>query len=332
MRNFHELGALAMICDSDPQALARFGADYTGCRTVSDFDEMLQDEDVDAVVLSTPAETHFGLAQKALVAGKDVFVEKPLALTTADGMKLAALSERLGRILMVGHLLWYHPALDKIRELVSAGALGDIYYMSSHRLNLGRVRREENVLWSFAPHDVSVMVMLTGGLPVSVSATGGSYLQPGISDTTLTSLVFAGGIAGHIYVSWLHPFKEHKLVIIGSQRMLVFDDLLSDEKIRLYDKGVEPGESLAVRSNGYEAVPFAAEEPLRRECSHFLGCVAARRRPDTGAMEGVEVLQVLEAAQTSLEAGGGPVRLEAAERPLAENPVSLRDDEKRNML
>lgn len=312
VRNFHQLGALTAICDSDPLTLTKFREDYPDCRTVSNFDEIVSAPDINAVVLATPAETHFRLARQALLAGKDVFVEKPLALTTTEGIALAELSDKLGQILMVGHLLWYHPALDRIRELVSAGTLGEIYYMSSHRLNLGRVRREENVLWSFAPHDVSVMIMLAGGLPVSVSATGGSYLQPGISDTTLTSLTFGGGVAGHIYVSWLHPFKEHKLVLIGSRRMLVFDDLQSNEKIRLYDKGVEPGEALRVRSNGYEVVSFEAEEPLRRECAHFLECVAGRRQPETDARNGVEVLKVLEAAQASLGAGGGPVQVEVS--------------------
>ncbi|MHB1412281.1 MAG: Gfo/Idh/MocA family protein [Thermoleophilia bacterium] len=325
VRNFHQLGALATICDSDPLTLSRFRDDYPGCHTVPNFADILSDADIDAVVLATPAETHFSLARQALLAGKDVFVEKPLALTTADGVELARLSARLDRILMVGHLLWYHRAIDRIRELVSEGALGEIYYMSSHRLNLGRVRREENVLWSFAPHDVSVMIMLAGGLPLSVSATGGSYLQPGISDTTLTSLTFAGGVGGHIYVSWLHPFKEHKLVIIGSRRMLVFDDLQDSEKIRLYDKGVEPGEALKLRSNGYEVVPFEAEEPLRRECAHFLECIATRRQPDTDVQNGVEVLQVLEAAQASLGAGGGPVQIVAAAVPdaVAEKPLPL---------
>ncbi len=306
VRNFAQLGALHTICDTEPETLAGFGASYPEVRLTARLADILDDPQVDAVVLATPAETHHKLARLALLSGKDVFVEKPMALHAEEAEELVSLAVELDRVLMVGHLLHYHPAVAKIRELVASGALGELYYMSSHRLNLGRVRREENVLWSFAPHDASVMIDLAG-MPEQVVATGGNYLQPGISDTTISSLAFPGGVRGHIYVSWLHPFKEHRLVVIGSRRMLVFNDLESEEKIRLYDKGVESKSSLAIRSNGYEVITFEPAEPLAVECSHFLECVATRSRPATDGESGVRVLQVLEAAQESLNGGGMPV-------------------------
>ncbi|RJQ45374.1 MAG: gfo/Idh/MocA family oxidoreductase [Gaiellales bacterium] len=313
VRNFSELGALAAVCDRDQAILAQFEGLYPTVSGYRDFSELLLSDDIDAVVLATPAETHFPMARQALESGKDVFVEKPLALASAEGDELERLAAARGRVLMVGHLLHYHPAMKAVRAVIGSGELGDLYYMSSNRLNLGRVRREENVLWSFAPHDVSVMLMIAG-MPESVAASGGAYLQEDVFDTTITNLVFPGGIRGHIYVSWLHPFKDHKLVLIGSRRMLVFDDLESEEKIRLYDKGVAGDDVTAIRSNGYEPVPFDRAEPLKVECSHFLECVARRSRPDTDGVNGADVLRVLEAAQSSLDSGGSPVLTGAAGR------------------
>lgn len=311
VRNFAEIGALAAVCDSDRATLDDFAARYPGTAPYAHYNELLVDEAIDAVVLATPAESHFTMAHQAMLAGKDVFIEKPLALNSADGDRLVTAARETGRVLMVGHLLHYHPAMKAIRALVAAGELGELFYMSSNRLNLGRVRREENVLWSFAPHDVSVMLMLAG-LPETVTASGGAYLQERIYDTTVTNLLFPGGVRGHIYVSWLHPFKDHKLVLIGSRKMLVFDDLEHEEKIRLYDKGVTPDDVTAIRSNGYQAVPFEAVEPLRVECEHFLECVASRATPATDGANGADVLRVLEAAQESLDGGGAPVSLAAA--------------------
>lgn len=306
IRNFDRLGALRVICDQRAEALESCSSLYPETVLTSAFDSLLSDPDIDAVALATPAESHFQLARMTIDSGKDVFVEKPLALSVSEGEMLARLAASRGRIAMVGHLLHYHPAIRKIMEMIVQGELGRIYYMSSNRLNLGRVRREENVLWSFAPHDISVMIMLAGGQPISVAAAGGSYLQPSICDTTITCLTFPHQIRGHIYVSWLHPFKDHKLVVIGSQRMLVFDDLENHEKIKLYDKGVEPG-SLNLRNNGFDVVPFEAKEPLRVECAHFLDCVASRGKPETDAVRGVQVLRVLEAAESSLNEGGLPM-------------------------
>lgn len=308
VRNFADAGSLRAICDSDSDTLHRFAEGYPAAAAYRDYDELLADESIDAIVLATPAETHFRLAKQALRANKDLFVEKPLALRSKEGDELAALADQLGRVLMVGHLLHYHPAMKAIFSLVDSGELGDLLYMYSNRLNLGRVRREENVLWSFAPHDVSVMNLLAG-FPVRVTASGGAYLQEAIYDTTVTSLLFAGGVRGHIYVSWLHPYKDHRLVLIGSRKMLVFDDLENAEKIRLYDKGVSPGDVTALRSNGNEVIPFESEEPLRAECEHFLECVVTRSTPDTGGAAGSDVLRVLEAAQLSLDNGGAPVSL-----------------------
>ena len=309
VRNFHSLGALGRVCDSSEETLSLISGQYQGIAVTRDYAELINDPRLDAIVLATPAESHYSMAREALLAGKDVFVEKPLSLRSVHGEELVRLARSGGRILMTGHLLHYHPAIRKISELVDSGEIGSLYYMSSNRLNLGKLRREENVLWSFAPHDVSVMLMLAGASPDSVLASGGSFIQPGIHDTTMTCLSFPGGIRGHIYVSWLHPFKDHKLVVIGSRRMLVFDDLEDGEKIRLYDKGVDSPETLQIRSNGFEVIPFVPDEPLKLECEHFLDCVRCRRQPETDGESGVRVLRVLEAAQESLDGGGKAVAM-----------------------
>ncbi len=281
VRNFRELDALAMVCDP---ALHPEGPSYA---------EVLASGL--PIVLATPAATHFPLAMEALEAGRDIFVEKPLALTRAEGERLRDLAAQRGCILMVGHILEYHPACLKLGELVRGGALGSLYYLYSHRLSLGKVRKEENSLWSFAPHDVALMLRLTGEQPTRVEATGGSYLQPGIADVTLTSLEFPSGVRGHIHVSWLHPFKEQRLVVIGSHKMAVFDGVANT--LTLYDRRIE--DLVPVQGTG-ELVPFPPGEPLRLECEAFLEAVATRKPPLTDADSGVRVLEVLERAQAAL--------------------------------
>ena len=212
-RNFHELGALATLCDSNDEALQRLGEQYPGCRTHASYAEVLGDNTLSGVALATPAETHANLVREALLAGKDVFVEKPLCLSVPTGQELITLAREQGRLLMVGHLLWYHPAILKLKELIDAGELGRIQYIYSNRLNLGKIRREENILWSFAPHDISVILGLVEEVPEEVHAQGGNYLHQRIADVTVSLLSFPSGVKAHIFVSWLHPFKEQKLVV-----------------------------------------------------------------------------------------------------------------------
>jgi predicted dehydrogenase len=264
--------------------------------------------DAAGVVIATPAETHYQLAKRALEAGKDVFVEKPLALTYAEGARLVHLAEARGRILMVGHVLEYHPAVVKLLALVRRGELGKIRYIYSNRLSLGKIRREENILWSFAPHDIAVILRLMDSLPFGVIACGGSYVQPNIADVTVSHLLFDNGVRAHIYVSWLHPFKEQRLVVVGDRKMASFDDV--NKALLLYDQRVEisAGQPVPIKGDG-QAVSYAADEPLRLECQAFLEALATRRPPTTDGRSGLRVLSVLQAAQRSLVMNGAPVTL-----------------------
>jgi UDP-2-acetamido-3-amino-2,3-dideoxy-glucuronate N-acetyltransferase len=312
-RNFAALGRLYSVCESDGARLQQFREQYPGARPYGRLEQVLQDPAVDAVALATPAEQHLPMALAALRAGKHVFVEKPLTLDWHDGLEMVDAARDAGRILMVGHLLRYHPAILKIQELLAEGVIGKIEYIYSNRLSMGKIRREENALWSFAPHDISVILALTGHLPIQVTATGGAYLQPNIADVTVSNLLFERGVRAHVFVSWLHPYKEQRLVVIGSKQMVVFEDSRPDDKLLLYDKRIElkNGAFEAAGAKG-EPVVFDAGEPLRLECAHFVECVAAGRQPKTPGEEGVHVLQVLQACQRSLEMNGEPVRLDSA--------------------
>jgi predicted dehydrogenase len=272
---------------------------------------------VDAVVIATPAAQHFGHAREAIRAGKDVFVEKPLALRLDEGRELLRLAESRGVILMVGHVLEYHPAVVLLKSLTHSGELGEIRYIYSNRLNLGKVRQEENILWSFAPHDIAVISSLVGSEPVSVAASGGSYLQPGIVDVTVTDLLFPGGVRAHIFVSWLHPYKEQKLVVVGDRKMAVFDDTVREGKLKVYDKGIEwRGGQPVPRQTSETTLFFDESEPLRLECEHFLAAIRERRQPLTDGQSALKVLKVLDASQRSLELGGVPI-------PLVPEPVEV---------
>jgi UDP-2-acetamido-3-amino-2,3-dideoxy-glucuronate N-acetyltransferase len=305
IRNFDELGALAWICDANPETLQEVGAKYPEARCTGRIEEFLTDEGVTGVVIATPAETHADLIRRALRAGKDVLVEKPLSLNVDEGAELVALAERTGRILMVGHLLWYHPAVLKLQELIEAGELGRLQYIYSNRLNLGRIRREENILWSFAPHDVSVILGLLGEMPEEIQAQGGNYLHPKIADVTTTMLAFPSGVKAHIFVSWLHPFKEQKLVIVGDRKMAVFDDTQPEDKLVLYPHQIGWKNHIPVPTRAAaQPVPVDLVEPLRAECLHFLECVDTRRAPRTDGREGLRVLTVLQQCQKALEAPG----------------------------
>lgn len=311
VRVFHQLGALYRICDFSPARLSQAAASYPDVATTSAYHVILEDPAVDAVVIATPAETHADLAEKALLAGKDVFVEKPLTLNCNEAERLTSLAESEKRILMVGHLLEFHPAVTRLAELIDEGKLGRVEYIYSNRLNMGKVRREENALWSFAPHDISVILLLLKRMPIQVAATGGTYLQPNVADVTVSTMLFDRGVRAHLFVSWLHPYKEQKLVVVGERGMAVLDDVRKTDKLQFFDKriGLVNGE-FVVEKPAAKTVEFANDEPLSIECRHFLNCIQTRERPKTDGYDGWRVLKVLEASQRSLSMNGEPVQLE----------------------
>jgi len=322
VRNFYGLEALGAICDRDAKVLAKFREMYQDVVVAQEIDQLLGDfsPPIDAIAIATPAETHYDLARRSLAAGKHVFVEKPLALTEAEGQDLVQLAEQNQRTLMVGHILQYHGAVIKLKALIDAGELGKIQYLYSNRLNIGKIRAEENILWSFAPHDISVILMLLGEMPETIYATGGAYLQEQIPDTTLTTFDFPGGVKAHIFVSWLHPFKEQKLVVVGDKKMAVFDDM-SDEKLKLFPHEIQWLKRVPVASKAEpEVVEVAMDEPLKAECQHFLTSIAESQTPQTDGREGLRVLQVLQASQASLDSSGATVTL--AERKV-QKPLSF---------
>jgi len=310
VRNFLALEALTMVCDPDPTVCSTVAHTSPGVKTCARFADVLNNPDIEAVAIATPAVSHYQIAKEALTAGKDVFVEKPLALQVSEGQELVERAERSGRILMVGHILQYHSAIQTLKNLVVSGELGKIQYIYSNRLNIGKIRTEENILWSFAPHDISVILELLEEMPGQVSAHGAPYLQHNVADVTMTILDFPSGVKGHIFVSWLHPFKEQMLVVVGDKKMAVFDDVSKDRKLVLYPHRIDWIERLPVaRKAEGEVVPLAGTEPLREECAHFLDCVRHRRPPRTDGREGLRVLKVLQACQISLDQKGLPVTL-----------------------
>lgn len=313
VRSFSALDHLYGIFDADEETRRRVAAQYPGVLSFENYEAVLRDESVTAVVLATPAERHRDMTLGALAVGKHVFVEKPLALEWQDGAEMVETARKYGRILMVGHLLHYHPAIIRLKALIESGVLGHIEYIYSNRLSMGKIRREENALWSFAPHDISVILSLIGRLPLQVTATGGTYLQPNIADVTVSHLLFDRGTRAHIFVSWLHPYKEQRLVVIGSKQMAVFEDSRSDHKLMLYNK------QIALLNGSFEAtkpegtpVDFDTTEPLLMECRHFVECVERAEWPRTPGEEGVRVLQVLQACQRSLQLNGEPVQVRQA--------------------
>ena len=309
VRVFSELGALHTVCDSDVEKLETFRSKYPGIRTVSSFKQVLEDENIKAVVIATPAIYHFQMAKEALSSDKDVFVEKPLSLNVKEGQELVGLAKEGGRVLMVGHILQYHPAVIKLKELIDKGDLGKIQYIYSNRLNIGKIRSEENILWSFAPHDISVILMMLNEFPESIYASGGNYLQHQIADVTLTTIDFPSDVKAHIFVNWLHPFKEQKLVVVGDKKMAVFDDV-SEEKLFLYPHKIEWINRIpTVHKAKAEIIPIESAEPLKAECKHFIECIEKRLTPRTDGQEGLRVLKILQASQESLNQNGKTIRL-----------------------
>ncbi|TLM79437.1 MAG: Gfo/Idh/MocA family oxidoreductase [Actinobacteria bacterium] len=310
---------LVAVCDASGDNLAKAACLYPNAAMVTDLDTMLAEHDLDAVVVATSAPSHHAIARRALEAGKHVFVEKPLTLTSADAQDLVALASEKGLTLMVGHLMVYHSAVRWIRETIANGDLGDVLYLYAQRLNLGKVRTEENAFWSLAPHDVSIALYLLGETPVSVSATGAAYLTGGVHDTVFATLHFASGKMANIHVSWLDPHKIRKFTIVGTKKMLVFDDMEATEKIWIYDKGVGApesalayGEDLSLRF-GEIRVPWVPQkEPLALEVQHFLDCVRSGATPESDGRAGLAVVQVLEAVDASMAAGGAPVAIAQA--------------------
>lgn len=306
VRTFSALGGLRYVVDVDPGTAKEMSERYEV--PAVELDEALADSAVGGVVVAVPAAEHVAVATQALEAGKHVFVEKPLALRARDAEALCALAEAVGQVLMVGHVLQYHPAFLELERLVREGRLGRLRYAYSNRLNLGRIRREEDILWSFAPHDVSMILSLVGAEPVSVSAVAGDYLRAGIADVTTTHLRFPGGERAHVFVSWLHPFKEHKLVVVGDEAMAVFDDGQPwASKLRLFRHAITwPGGIPEAVTAEAEAVAIEPGEPLEAECRHFLDCMTTGATPRTDGREGLRVLRVIESAAGRMVDPTGP--------------------------
>ena len=322
VRNFHQIGSLKMICDKNEAVLGTLQAQHAGVEICYALSDVLKRDDIDGVVIATPAETHFVLAREALLAGKHVFVEKPLVLNESEGRELIGIAEKGNRVLMVGHLLQYHPAFIKLKELATSGELGRINYIYSHRLNLGKIRREENILWSFAPHDISMILSLAGEEPESIQTSGGYYLHQRIADVTTTHFEFSSGLRAHIFVSWLHPFKEQKLVVVGDRKMAVLDDTLDwPDKLLVFPHRIEWHNNMPVPVKADpERVDYPKDEPLKRECMHFLDCAANGQRPVTDGNEGLRVLRILNASQTSLDQRGKKIRLDGKLTSETEKP------------
>jgi predicted dehydrogenase len=307
VRDFASLGVLRIICDSSIQALKDLGSKFD-VETTTDFAKVLAMPDVKAVVIATPAPTHANLTIQALTVAKDVFVEKPLALTVEDALKIETTAKESNRILMVGHLLEYHPALVKLRSLVESGKIGKLRYIYSNRLSFGKVRTEENVLWSFAPHDIC-SILGFAGLPISVQAVGSVNLGQ-VEDFCLINLEFEQNLKAHIFTSWLHPFKEQRLVLVGELGTLVFDDVSTDAKLSFYDQQAEIKDNIPVlQLRSKTVIPIDSASPLTEECKHFLTCIEKRQTPKTDIQNGINVLKVLDLAQLSLESQGKVLNL-----------------------
>lgn len=302
VRNFSEIGSLHAICDENEETIKKQQNTYKIGNTFTDYKDVLASTDIDGVVIATPAVTHYAIAKAALLAGKDVFVEKPLAMKVTEAQKLIALAHKHHRILMVDHILQYHPAIKKLKQLIDNGTLGKLQYIYSNRLNIGKFRNEENILWSFAPHDISVILSLAGQKPEKVRAFGEAYLQDEVVDSTITHMRFKNRLKAHIFVSWLHPYKEQKLVVIGTKAMAVFDDMSIENKLVLYPHKIEWIKHVPVAEKAEkETIQIEKNEPLKEACLHFLDCMETRAQPKTNGEEALAVLHVLQQAQERLD-------------------------------
>ena len=305
-RNFDRLpgSKLTWLCDASEEALSRWGAAFPSARTTTRLDDLLGDDSLDAVVVATPVPTHAELALQVIEAGKHCFVEKPLARSEEEAERVIEAAREAGKIMMVGHLLEYHPGVEKLEELVRTGELGDLRYIYSNRLNLGKHRTDENALWSLGAHDVSVILRLAGEEPFECDVMGESYVKPGVEDVVFALMRFQSGLIAHMHLSWLDPHKERRFTVVGSKRMATFDDMEIERKLTIYDKGIDQdyssyGEYIA-RSGDVFSPRVSNEEPLRIECSHFIECVREGSEPRTGGDSALRVVRVLERLQAEL--------------------------------
>jgi len=306
-RNFDRLpeATLRWVCDASEAARARWAPEFARAQVAADLDELLADPELDAVVVATHVPSHAEVAERVLSAGKHCFVEKPLAQSSAEAERVVSAARDAGRVLMVGHLLEYHPGVEKLKAIAQGGELGDIHYVYSHRLNLGKIRADENALWSLGAHDVSVVLRLVGEEPTEAEAWGESYMRSGVEDVVFCYLRFPSGVAAHLHLSWLDPHKERRLTVVGSKRMATFDDMAIERKVEVYDKGFDQdfssyGEYIA-RSGDVWSPHVSNEEPLRIECRHFVDRVRDGAEPRSGGDSGLRVVRVLEALQHSLD-------------------------------
>jgi UDP-2-acetamido-3-amino-2,3-dideoxy-glucuronate N-acetyltransferase len=307
VRNFCKISGAnnVTVCDLDGNRLSLIESEYSGVNTYSNPNEIIEDGKIKAIIISTPAESHYELAKKSLLAGKHVFVEKPLSLEIEEAEELIEIAETNNLTLMVDHLLVYHPVVCKIKELIDSGELGKIYYIYSQRLNLGVIRSKENVLWSLGPHDISVFLYLLNNTPVHVEASGGVYLQENkkIEDAVFLHLNFPSGIDANAHLSWLDPHKTRRITIVGDKKMAVFDDMEPRNKLSIFDKGIEWTEKggISVRYGDINLPSIPLQEPLKTACEHFIGCVENGKKPKSDGKNGLEVLKVLKKAQESLD-------------------------------
>jgi len=309
VRNFAELGALHTICDSSPEALSQFDTLYPDIGRETSFDRVLANKEIRGVVISSPAALHYSIAKQALLAGKDVFVEKPFTSTSSEGQELVELSDKRELILMVGHLMLFHPAVSILRHYIQSGDLGDIYYLYSTRVNLGQVRSDESALWRLVPHDISLFLYLLGTYPEVVSTQGTSYVQPHLEDVVFITLRFPGNVLAHIHASWLDPHKIRQLTVVGSRKMAVFDDMDPQHKLKIYDQGVVDdyntvssiSGTLALRSEGVFLPQVDLTEPLSLECRHFVDCIKSRSQPLSAGKQGLEVVRILESIDKAMK-------------------------------
>jgi predicted dehydrogenase len=312
------------VADLDERRLSEAAGGGQGTAVTRDYRELLARADVDAVIIAVPASLHARMVGEALEAGKHVFVEKPLAMTVAEATRVVALAEQRQRVLMVGHTFLYNAAVRRLKEYITSGELGDVFYLYAQRLNLGRVRQDVNALWNFGPHDVSILLYLLDAAPHEVSARGFAYLQPDLEDVVFMTVTFPGGISAHVHISWLDPHKVRRMTVVGSRKMAVYDDVSVDARITLYDRGVDrvptadsPRDfgsfaefQLALRHGDITIPALKFPEPLQLECQHFVDCIIDGSTPLTDGRHGLEVVKVLEAAQQSLDQDGRTVRID----------------------
>lgn len=309
---------LKFVCDLDEKVLAAQKKSFPAVQTTTNLDDVLGSSDIQAIVIAVDVPRHFEVAKRCLEAGKHIYVEKPLTLKVSEARVLVELAGRKNVKLMVGHLLEYHPAVNYVKDLIDTGRLGRLYYMYTQRVNLGIVRQNENAWWSLAPHDISVICFLLGSQPVSVSALGQCYLQKGIEDVVFATIKFNDGKIAHVHCSWLDPHKIRRMTVVGSEKMVTFDDMEASEKIRIWDKGAAVRkdtdasypEIISLRFGDIVIPKIPASEPLSLECAHFVDCVLDNKPVRSDGRDGLQVVQILEAGQKSLNNNGAPVGME----------------------